>query len=95
LLTSSGGGGHGLGGADKVVCRFKVEEVEVLKVVVFGRFEDVEWDAEYFACFFVDGVEEVEEDLGKLVTETYLWHTCMLSTHLQPLVHNVHLLGVQ
>jgi hypothetical protein len=50
--------------------------------VVFGRFEDVEWDAEDFACFFVDGVEEVKEDLGKLATDTCLCHMCMLSTYL-------------
>jgi hypothetical protein len=80
LLASSGGGGHGFGGADEVVCRLEVEEVEVLEVVVFGRFEDVEWDAENFACFFVDGVEKVEEDLGKLVHETCLCHTCVVDS---------------
>ena len=82
MLSSSGGGGHGFGGADEVVCRLEVEEVEVLEVVVFGRFEDVEWDAEDFTCFFVDGVEEVKEDLGKLATDTCLCHMCMLSTYL-------------
>ena len=63
MLAGSGCGGHGFGGADEVVCCFEVEEVEVLEVVVFGRFEDVEGHAEDFVGFFVDGVEEVEEDL--------------------------------
>ena len=67
MLAGGCGGRHGFGGADEVVCCLEVEEVEVLEVVVFGGFEDVEWDAEDFACFFVDGVEEVEEDLGVLV----------------------------
>lgn len=35
--------------------------------MVFGAFEDVEGDAEGFAVF-VDGVEEVEENLDHLVS---------------------------
>lgn len=92
MLTGSGGSCHGFGGADEVVCRLEVEEVEVLEVMVFGRFEDVEWNAEYFACFFVYGVEEVEEDLRKLVNEPCLRYTWVSLAYLQPLVHNIHLL---
>jgi hypothetical protein len=62
LLTIGCGCCHCFGRADEVVCGLKVEEVEVLEVVVFGAFEDIERYAESFACF-VYGVEEVEEDL--------------------------------
>jgi hypothetical protein len=60
--------------------------------MVFRRFEDVERNAEYFACFFVNGVEEVEEDLRKLASEPCLRHTWGSLAYLQPLVHNIHLL---
>jgi hypothetical protein len=82
LLASGGGGRHGFGGPDEVVCRLEVEEVEVLEVVVFGRFKNVERNAENFACFLIDGVEEVEKDLGRSVNETCLCHTCMLLSYL-------------
>lgn len=63
LKTSGGNGGHPFGFTDQGFGRVKVEEVDRLKFVVFGRFEDVEGDAGGLAGGFVDGVEEVEEKL--------------------------------
>ena len=61
-MSFGGGLRDAVRGVDEVVRRLEVEEVEVLEVVVFGGFEDVDGHAERFARF-VDGVEEVEEDL--------------------------------
>jgi hypothetical protein len=68
LLARSGGGGHRFGGPDEVVSRLEVEEIEVLKVMVFGRLENVEGYTQYFTRLFVNGVEEVKKDLAVLAT---------------------------
>ena len=57
--------GDAVRGANEVVAGLEVEEVEILQVVVFGGFEDVDGNAEGFACF-VNGVKEVEEDLCEM-----------------------------
>jgi hypothetical protein len=68
LLAGGGSSCHRFGGTDEVVGRFEVEEIEVLEVVVFWRLENVERHAQNFVRLFVDGVEEVEENLAVLVT---------------------------
>ena len=68
LLASGGSSCHRFGGTDEVVGRLKVEEVEVLEVMVFGRLENVERHAQDFVRLFIDSVEEIEENLVALVT---------------------------
>ena len=68
LLASGCSSCHRFGGTDEVVGRFEVEEVEVLEVVVFGGFQNVERHAQDFVGLFVDSVEEIEENLVTLVT---------------------------
>lgn len=67
LLSVRSGGRHCFRGADKVVRRLGIEESQILEVVVFRRFEDVQRYAKSFSIF-VDGVEEVEEDLEVVIS---------------------------
>ena len=67
LLASGGSSCHRFGGTDEVVGGLKVEEVEVLEVMVFGRLEDIERHAQDFVRLFVNSVEEIEENLAVLV----------------------------
>lgn len=64
MLPSCGSGGHGLGGADEIIGGLEVEEVEVLEVVVLGRLEHIERDAEDLASLLIDCMEEFEKDLA-------------------------------
>lgn len=59
LLTEGVGRSHGFRGADKILSRLEVEEVEVLEFVVFGRFENVHRNT-INVTVFVGGVEEIK-----------------------------------
>lgn len=66
LLAGSGGRGHAFRCADQGLSCFKVKEIEIGDVEVFGRFENIEWDTIGFAGFFVNSVKEIEKQLEPL-----------------------------
>jgi len=60
-LPSEGRRCHSLRCPDQIFGGLEVEEVEVLELVILGRFEYFEGNTIGCAGFFVNGVKEVEE----------------------------------
>ena len=65
------GGRHSFRGADQILCRLKVEEVERGELVPLRRLEHVRRNSLYFACLVVLGVEKVKEELQPAVDDVH------------------------
>lgn len=64
LLPLEGCSSHSLRRANEVLGGLEVEEVQILQIVILGRLENVQRNTRSDSGFFIDCMEEIEEELG-------------------------------